>query len=67
MNYFEFGDTVDISQLDEGAAIALFGRPIYEAWRQTIGASAPGDKTPTAIRIKSVDRQKRTITVEVAE
>lgn len=63
-DYFEFGEPIDISQLAQDKAIHYFGLPVYMAWRNSFGQSLPGEKTPVSIRVVSVDRCNKTVTIE---
>lgn len=64
-DYFAYGPQKRIEDFDEASAIAIFGAPIYYAWRETLGMKHPTETLKVAVRVKSVNRTDRTITVEV--
>lgn len=56
---FELGNRVDIADLDEPIAVAVFGRGVYEAWKK-----GRKDKVPEGSWVVvGVDRKTRTVTL----
>lgn len=58
MNDWIVGPTVSIADLSEQDAIAILGRPVYEAWKATRNRPLRG-----SYRVVRVDRETGTVTL----
>ena len=64
-DYFQKGPVVAIEDLTEDQAVAVFGRPVYNAWKTVFQAVCKVNRG--TCRVASVDRTKGQITLEWAE
>ncbi len=63
MTDFKYGPTVTIDELSENAAIAIFGREVYEAWKGSVGPP----QRPGLMVVAKVDRKARVVTLKAED
>jgi len=60
LGFWEYGPRISIEDLPEAEAIAIFGRPVYEAWKATKISKKPRG----SLRVSAIDTEARTVTLQ---
>jgi hypothetical protein len=63
MNKFEVGKQINIEDLTENQAIAIFGEPVYRAWKEGL-TSKTSSQNKTIGTVTDVDQKNKTVTVK---